>query len=138
MITAAGTSIAAIVITTMPITLPSLKPLRGYIETNSSVRIHKMAAIAFTRNGYIVAIGYNQKGGHGYVSEYSKHCEEMVLKKSAHFQAQNPKKKLYLLVVRLRSSDYGLAKPCDGCYKLCRKAGIQGIYYTTVQGIEEL
>lgn len=121
----------------MPITLPSLKPIRDYICNKSSVRIHKMAAIAFTRNGYIVATGYNQRGG-GYVSRYSLHCEEMVLKKCAYFQKQNRAKKVYLLVIRLRSRDYGLAKPCSGCYKLCRKAGIAGIYYTTVDGIEEL
>jgi hypothetical protein len=121
----------------MPIVLPNLKPLRRYISDNCDIAIHRMGAIAFTRNGHIVAMGCNKKGD-GYVSEFSFHCEEMVLEKSAHFRRTH-REKLYILVVRIRGGgDYGLAKPCEGCYQLCQEAGVAGIFYTTVNGIRSL
>lgn len=122
----------------MPITLPSLRPLRKYILKNCDIKIHRMGAVSFTRNGRIIAMDCNRRGN-GYVSEFSFHCEEAVLEKSRYFQRNNPREKVYLLVVRIRgTSDYGLAKPCEACYQLCKAAGVSGIFYTTIDGIRSL
>lgn len=122
----------------MPIRLPSLKPLRKYILRNCDIKIHRMGAVAFTRNGRIISMACNRKGD-GYVSEFSFHCEEMVLEKSAYFRKTRKNEEVYILVVRIRGgSDWALAKPCEGCYQLCKDAGVKGIYYTTVDGIRSL
>ncbi len=121
----------------MPVKLPSLKPLKRYISRNCDIKIHRMGAIAFNRNGHIVSMACNMRGN-GYVSEFSFHCEEMVLEKSAHYRRTH-REKLYVLVVRIRGrGDYGLAKPCQGCHELCKEAGVAGIFYTTVDGIRSL
>lgn len=122
----------------MPVTLPSLKPLRRFILDNCDIKRHRMGCIAFNRKGYVISMSCNRRGS-GHVSEYSFHCEEMALNKAKHYRSHNPKEKIYLLVVRIRSrTDWGLAKPCEGCYQLCKEAGVAGIFYTTVDGIRSL
>lgn len=121
----------------MPIKLPSLKPLRRYILENCDIKIHRVGAVLFGGNGRIFAMACNRKGN-GYVSEFSYHAEEMVLRKGAHPWRQS-RQKAYILVVRIRGgADYGLAKPCEGCHQLCKEAGVAGIFYTTVKGIRSL
>lgn len=121
----------------MPIRLPSLSPLRRYILSNCDIKIHRVGAVLFQANGRILAMACNKKGN-GYVSEFSYHAEEMVLTKAARKWRQAGKK-AYILVVRIRGgSDWGLAKPCGPCDHLCKKAGVAGIYYTTVNGIRKL
>lgn len=122
----------------MPITLPSLKPLRRYILKRCDIKIHRMGAVIFTRNGHIVAMACNMRGD-GYVSEFSFHCEEMVLEKSSYFRKTRPKEDVFILVVRVRGgNDWAMAKPCQGCHQLCKEAGVKGIFYTTVDGIRSL
>lgn len=124
----------------MPITIPNLKSLRKYILANSDIKIHRVGAVLFSANGRIFAMACNMKGN-GYVSEFSYHAEEMVLKKGAYKWRQSGQK-AYILIVRIRSGlgggDYGLAKPCEGCHQLCKEAGVKGIFYTTVDGIRSL
>jgi cytidine deaminase len=121
----------------MPVKLPSLKPLRKYILANCDIKIHRVGAITFNANGNILAMACNRKGN-GYVSPFSYHAEEMVLSKGSH-PWRKSRSKAYILVVRIRGgSDYGLAKPCEGCHQLCKEAGVSGIYYTTVNGIRSL
>lgn len=123
----------------MPVKLPNLKPLRKYILRNSNIKIHRVGAVLFTSNGRVLAMAANKKGN-GYVSEFSYHAEEMVLRKGA-YPWRKARSKAYILVVRIRSgtaSDYALAKPCEGCHQLCKEAGVSGIFYTTMEGIRSL
>ena len=120
----------------MPVTLPSLVSLKKRIQRECDIKIHRMGAICFLRNGHVLATACNRKGN-GYVSEYSYHCEEMVLERSA-YARKRAKSQAYILVVRpLARGEYGLAKPCQGCYELCKEAGVK-IFYTTIEGIKEL
>ena len=120
----------------MPVTLPSLVSLKKRIQRECDIKIHRMGAICFLRNGHVLATACNRKGN-GYVSEFSFHTEEMVLERSA-YARKRTKAKAYILVVRfLSSGEFGLAKPCEGCYQLCKDEGIAGIYYTTVDGIQK-
>lgn len=42
-----------------------------------------------------------------------------------------------IYVVRIKKDgSYGMAKPCKHCVKLCRKAGIKKVFYSTQNGIE--
>lgn len=95
-----------------------------------------MGAICFLRNGHVLGMACNRKGN-GYVSEFSYHCEEMVLDKTA-YARKRARQKAYVLVVRfLRSGEYGLAAPCGACRELCKEAGV-GVFYTTIEGVKRL
>lgn len=120
----------------MPVTIPNLGGLRKYVLRNCDIRIHRMGAVCFLRNGHVLGYSCNRKGN-GYVSEYSYHCEEMVLERTE-YARKRAKAKAYILVVRfLGSGEYGLAKPCEGCRELCQKAGVT-VFYTTVKGVKKL
>lgn len=121
----------------MPITIPSLGKLKAYVDRNCDIAIHRMGAVLFTRNGHVLGYSCNRRGN-GYVSEFSYHCEEMVLNKTEYQRNQRPKEKFYILVVRfLRSGEYGLAAPCGPCREMCKEAGV-GVFYTTASGINYL
>lgn len=121
----------------MPVVIPSLGKLKAYVSRNCDIKIHRMGAMVFTRNGRVLGMACNRKGN-GYVSEHSYHCEEMVLDKTEAARKRE-RSKTYILVVRfLRSGEYGFAKPCDyGCDRLCREAGV-GVFYTTLDGLARL
>lgn len=117
----------------MPITLPDINVAIRRAWKESSVELHKMAAICFLRNGKVLGVSANRRGN-GYVSEYSYHCEESVLSKTeyARRKARKENAKVYLLVVRInRRGELRMAEPCYGCFQLCKEAGISEIFYTT-------
>ena len=108
------------------------------IQKDCDVKNQKLVAIAFTPNGRILKIETNRTADFGIVSKFSLHAEEMLCRKLFKIKARERFGKIEVLIGRW-SKKWGwrLAKPCDGCYNILRKYGINRIHFTNNEGVIE-
>lgn len=96
----------------------------------STVKIHRLVAIAMTRNGHIIAHATNRKESIS-TFRYSIHAEDFLIKKLKKINALHRYKNIVVVVLRMsRAFGWRLAKPCPRCEGLLLGYGIREIYYT--------
>lgn len=116
------------------IRLPDLEIGKQKIFKDCSVKRHRIAAIAFTRNGQVIAHDTNRLGS-GHVSEWSFHAEEFLANKLNRIAAYERFGAIHVLVARLgRGKGWTLAKPCAGCQRKLKLSGVVSVFYTEEDG----
>jgi len=115
--------------------LPDLELGRRKILKDCTVKRHRLVAILFNKNGYIISIETNRRGS-GQISDWSWHAEEFIAYKLAKINAKRRYGKLAVLVARLgrKRDDWTLAKPCNGCAQKLVASGVDEIFYTDDNG----
>lgn len=98
----------------------------------SSIKRHKMAAVAFSPTGTYIASSANQRGI-GLASRFSVHAEEglfyKIIKKLG--MIEDRWGGIDVVVVRAsRLNPWGIAKPCHVCQLLLDKLPIRRLWYT--------
>lgn len=104
------------------------------IKRSSTVKIHKLAAIAMTKNGHFICCETNRQG-EGIVSDFSLHAEEFLVKKLKKINANIRYNNIIVVVMRQkRSGGFGMAKPCARCEGLLVGYGVKEVHYTDESG----
>jgi cytidine deaminase len=101
----------------------------------SDVKRSKVGAVAFTSSGNIITASCN-KIIWGHSKKFTIHAEEYLLTKIVNIKALERLGKLYILVVRVKSSNPtqpSLAKPCRKCSELLKESGLI-VYYSDSDG----
>lgn len=106
------------------------------INKDCDVKRHRLCALAFNKNGCLIASATNRIHEDGYISEFSLHAEENLLRKLRKINASmRSSGYINVLVVRLaKGKGWTMARPCRGCEKLMRDYGITEISYTDEKG----
>lgn len=94
-----------------------------------NVQKAKMAAIAISESGEIIASAHNRRVW-GEKTRFSDHAEEVLLQKLIKLKAFQRYGKIRILVLRITKKGFGLAKPCKRCQRQLAKYNVE-IYYTT-------
>ena len=95
----------------------------------SDIRGIRVVALSMF-NGNVVAVRANSRGS-GECSQYSHHAEERAAKAMRGYGWWD------IVVLRFRKDgSLGMAKPCLGCDKILKKAGVDKVQYSTGQGDE--
>lgn len=92
-----------------------------------NVKKAKLAAIAFTKKGEIVATAYNRRLDGDY-SRWSDHAEESLIQKLKKLKAFQRYGKMYVLVLRITSAGLSMARPCKRCQKLLDANNVKVMY----------
>lgn len=95
----------------------------------SNVSKAKVAAIAFSKKGEVLAQAHNRLIGKP--NKWSEHAEESLIKKLRKNRLLD--KGVKILVVRMGKKGPLMAKPCVKCQKLILKYNIEA-YYTSEDG----
>ena len=106
-----------------------LKLGRQKIVKDCDVKRHRLVAIAFSRSGCVIATATNRKG-EGYISDYSFHAEEFLVRKLRKIKARERYGAIRVLVARLSKTGWASAAPCPGCRKILADYGIKDIWFT--------
>ena len=109
---------------------------KNKIHKDCDVKRHRLCALAFNKNGCLIASATNRIHEDGQVSDFSIHAEEFLIKKLRKINASvRSDGYICVLVVRLaKGKGWTMAKPCRGCEKLMRDYGITEISYTDEKG----
>ncbi len=100
----------------------------------SDVRRAKLLAVAFRKNGSMVASSTNRIV-RGSTKKWTIHAEEFLIKKLKKLRARERFGLLTVLVMRWTPSvGWKLAKPCKNCRRLLEEYGIETILFTTNEG----
>jgi hypothetical protein len=101
------------------------------IDKDCDVKRHRLCAIAFSKSGQIITSAVNRIHNDGYVSDYSLHAEELLLKKLRKIKAIERFRYIKILVVRFaKAKGWAMAKPCRNCESLLKLSGVQEVSYT--------
>lgn len=101
---------------------------------------HKLSAIAFSKNGTIIASAVNKRiiTSFHIVDKYTIHAEEALVQKLWNVKARERFKEIYILVSRCRREFkkwiWDMAKPCPDCEHLLSQYGVDGVFYTSENG----
>ena len=116
--------------------LKVLKELAKLAATGNSFRARHAAGIV--HRGELVATGINQRKTHPFHQRFAfnshtiyLHAETDCIKNALSELDVEDLTKSTLYVIRLRSVDWGLSKPCLGCERAILTFGIPKIVYTT-------
>ena len=110
--------------------MKALEFCKNKINRDCDIKRHKLAAIAFSKSGNIIASAVNRKGA-GYISDFSFHAEEYLVKKLHKLRARERFGFIRVLVVRMgRATPWALAKPCNGCRNILNNYGVTEVHYT--------
>jgi len=101
-----------------------------------NVRKAKMAAIAISQSGEIIASAHNRRV-YGHPTKWTDHAEEALLRKLLKMKAFQRYGKIRIFVMRVMKDGWGLAKPCRKCQQQLAKYDVE-VYYTTPTYIGEL
>ena len=113
--------------------LPKLELARRKIANHCDIKRHRIAALAFTPSGRVLAVETNRVGS-GDISDFSWHAEEFLIRKLIRLKAKERFGKIYVLVGRLgRRDGWTMAKPCDGCSKKLARY-VDRVYYVDETG----
>ncbi len=100
----------------------------------SDVRRAKLLAVAFRKNGSMIANSTNRVV-RGSTKRWTIHAEEFLIQKLKKLRARERFGPLTVLVMRWTPSvGWKLAKPCKTCRKLLEEYGINTILFTTNEG----
>jgi len=99
---------------------------------------HSVSALAFTRSHYLLAKRTNKMGS-GWVSKFSLHAEELLLRSLVKIKAKERFGYIKVLVLRWSKGKkmWALAKPCKGCSTLLGKYGVDEVHYSNDGGALE-
>jgi hypothetical protein len=112
-----------------------LELCRAKINRSCDVKRHKHCAMAFSKSGKLIASATNRISDDGYVSDWSLHAEEMLVKKLRKLHAKERFGFIRILVVRMpKGQEWGMSKPCDGCQRLIEAYGVNEVSYTGEDG----
>jgi hypothetical protein len=116
------------------IRIPDLAIGLRKIYKDCNVLRHRIVALAFTKNGHVIAIETN-KIACGFVSRWSIHAEEGVANKLNRMAAYERFGAIHVLVARLgRGKGWTLAKPCAGCERKLKLSRVLSVFYTEENG----
>jgi len=102
------------------------------IALYSNVKKAKVAAIAFSKNGSILAYAHNRRVS-GDQSKWTEHAEEVLIAKLHKINAFHRYGPITILVIRVNKFGISMAKPCNKCQRLLTKNNIK-IMYSNWQG----
>lgn len=112
-----------------------LEHCQDKIEKTCTVKRHRLCAVAFSQSGNIIASATNRIHNDGWVSDFSLHSEELLIRKLRKIRAIERFGKIRVLVVRLaKSKGWAMAKPCKKCEFLLRSYKVQEVSYTDDNG----
>lgn len=97
------------------------------VASYSDVRKAKLAAIAFSHSGNIIATAHNRKV-FGVKDKFTQHAEEVLLLKLHKLKAFDRFRNITILVIRINSHGISMAKPCKNCRKLLERHNINVLY----------
>lgn len=92
-----------------------------------NVKRGKVAAIAFSHSGGIIAIAHNRRI-HGVKNKFTQHAEEVLIHKLHRLKAFDRFKNITILVTRISSYGITMAKPCKNCQKLLKQYPVNVLY----------
>jgi len=92
-----------------------------------NVKKAKLAAIACTKKGEIIATAYNRRLDGDFL-RWSDHAESSLIKKLKKLKAFQRYGKIYVLVLRITSAGLSMAKPCDRCKRLLNENDVKVMY----------
>lgn len=93
----------------------------------SNVKRGKLAAIAFSHSGEIIATAHNRRFS-GQTGKFTQHAEEVILLKLNKLKAFDRFKNITILIIRITSYGVSMAKPCKRCQQLLKKYPIKILY----------
>ena len=101
-------------------------------EAKKSQHNYQLGALVLEK-GKVISKGFNR---HSIISNVSHirqgvctiHAEQIALRRTGNRRGDT------LLVVRLISSGFAMAKPCKRCLKHAKRSGISHIYYSNQEG----
>lgn len=99
------------------------KRIAGY----SNVRKAKVAAIAFSKNGSIIAYAHNRRVM-GSRKKWTEHAEEVLIAKLHKIKAFDRFGPITILVMRITKLGISMAKPCPKCRKLLVDNNVKVMY----------
>lgn len=99
------------------------------INKHSDIKIHKLCAIAMTKNGHLVATATNKKAS-GIVSDFSYHAEEYLIRKLRKINAIHRYRDIIVVILRRSRSGWRNARPCIRCEGLLLGYGVKEIHHT--------
>lgn len=115
--------------------------LKVVAEDVVAVSNARLAAAVFYK-GKVVSIGVNQHKTHPFAAKYCRHPEAIFLhaevdaiNKAKKKLTEQELKKATLVIVRVKQdvnkkTEFGIAKPCNGCEKCIEAHGIKNVIYT--------
>lgn len=98
----------------------------------ANVKKAQLAAIAFEKNGNIIAHAHNRRID-GHDDKYSVHAEAALINKLNKINAFERFGKISILVMRINSRGISMARPCQKCQKLLLDYDVV-VYYTSWSG----
>lgn len=118
--------------------MTEMEMCREKINRSCDVKRHRHCALAFSKSGKLIAAATNRISDHGYVSDWSLHAEEMLIKKLRKIHAKERFGYIRILVVRMpKAQEWGMSKPCSGCSRLIQDYGINDVSFTNNIGAIE-
>ena len=93
----------------------------------SNVRRGKVAAMAFTKSGQLLAFANNRRVTGNKV--WTEHAEEVLLRKLNKLRAFDRYGRLKIFVLRITSTGVSMAKPCVKCQSLLDRYDCE-VFYT--------
>jgi len=98
----------------------------------SNVRKAKMAAMAISTSGQLIAYAHNTKAC-GSERRWSFHAEENLIKKLVKLNAFSRFDHINILIIRMTKVGISMAKPCKKCQELLHRYPVT-IYYSDWEG----
>jgi cytidine deaminase len=93
----------------------------------SNVKRAKVAAIAFSGSGEIIATAHNRRFNK-HEGKFTQHAEEVLLYKLHKLKAFNRFKNITILIIRITKHGLSMAKPCAECQKLLKQYNVNVLY----------
>jgi len=90
------------------------------VANYSNVKKAKVAAIALTSSGQIIAFAHNKRIS-GNPKKFTQHAEEVLIQKLNKLRAFDRFKNIIILVIRINIFGLSMAKPCNKCQKLLQE-----------------
>lgn len=102
-----------------------------------NVRRGKVAALAFTPGGEVIATAHNRRVS-GIPNKWTQHAEEVLIKKLERIKAFQRFSDITILVLRICSTGLAIAKPCMKCQRLLDKYNVSILYSSREGEIKKL
>lgn len=106
-----------------------MKPEKVAIKTAkySNVKRAKVAAIAISGSGEIIATAHNRRIN-GDKTKFTQHAEDVLIQKLNKLNAFIRFKNITILVIRINKLGISMAKPCQKCSKLLKNYPVKILY----------
>lgn len=109
-----------------------LKQTAIKVASYGNVKRAKMAALAFSESGELIASCHNRRIN-SQKNKWTEHAEEGLIRKLKKLKAFNRYGKISILVLRFNIYGVAMAKPCKQCQRLLARHNID-VFYTNGVG----